>query len=194
MASRIRWSFVAGLIYVGVACAGAAAQPAGKKLPVRTGVMTTEPMVVVFVESAARLDDLERQVQAAMMKLLQDAAQAGLTVIPQAIVRMDMPQGMEGATIVAWEAQIPVANEGPKEGPRDFGQFKLKTVEPMRVAYTFHQGNLEGVEFTIQMLVGWMMQNGQAPGNKLTFVLRSDPTKAGTAEMVLEVRIDTKAG
>jgi effector-binding domain-containing protein len=156
-------------------------------------VKTTEPMVVAYVQSTAMLDELETQAMEALRKLAQDVAQAGFTLIPQFVLRMDMPQTMEGNTQVAWEAQIPVANECPKEGARDYGSFKMKPVPARRVAYTFHQGNPQGLEYTIQMLGGWMMQQGLAPGNKLTFVSRSDPTNTPETSMIMEVRIDTNA-
>lgn len=194
MRSRIMGSVLAGSLSLTVMATVVRAEGAAPTPPpVRSGVKTTEPIVVAYVESTAMLDELEGRAIDALRKLAQDAGQAGLTVIPQFLLRIDLPQTMEGNAQVAWEAQIPVANECPKEGGRDFGSFKLKTVDPLRVAYTFHQGNPQGIEYTIQMLLGWMMQKGLAPGGKVTFVSRSDPTNTPESEMIIEVRIDTNA-
>jgi effector-binding domain-containing protein len=158
----------------------------------RSGVKMTETQVVAYSEGTARLDDLQRVAEAAFMKLVQDARAAGLTPLPQYSLQIDLPQTMDGSTMVTWEAGVPVVNEVPQGGGA--GGVKVKAVEPAKVAYTFHQGGLEGVELTLQLLIGYMMQNGQLPGQKITFVAQTDPQTTKVEDIILELRVAVQTG
>jgi len=183
---------IAGVVLVSTTFGLAVAQPAAKKAAVRSGIKMTEAQVIAFSEGAARLDDLQRIAQEAITKLAQDARAAGLTPLPQYGLEIDLPQTMDGSTMVAWEARVPVVNEVPQGG--NAGGVKVKALEPIKVAYTFHQGGFEGAELTLQLLIGYIMQNGQLPGQKIAFVAQTDPQTTKVEDLILELRVAVQAG
>lgn len=164
-----------------------------KKPSVRSDVKTTEPQVVAFTQGNDDLAEFDTIAKQAMEKLLGDVGKSGLTPVARYSMAIDFASVMAGGQMAAWEARVALVNAPPEGGEAEYEGFKVKALEPTEVAYTFHTGPFNAIEFTIQGLVGWMMQKGHTPGQNLTVVACGDPDQAGGDGPVIEIQIDVKA-
>jgi len=166
----------------------AGAQPMGGK-QLRKARKTTEPRVVASLELRSRLRDIPEEAGINMEQLISRAVNAGLTLIPQGMVQVNFPDDLNDETVVDWEIQIPVADPAPENGEREMDGFKLKSIAPHPVVYTFHQGGFNSIDATIQQLMMWAAVEGHTLGHTLSVITRSDPEHTPENALILEVQI-----
>lgn len=96
------------------------------------------------------------------------------------------------STKLEWAIMLPVLKPltgFPKETE---GKVSVKALEPIQVAYTYHQGPYREVGNTYQKLFAWIFQNGYQIAGPVREIYWSDPKHTPEDKLIAEVQIPVK--
>ncbi len=84
-----------------------------------------------------------------------------------------------------WEVQWPIV---PKEGKEGKGEVKVKTTEPMEVAFTLHRGPYDQVGITYDRLEKWIEENDYQIGGPARSIYFNDPNSVPPESLKTEIQ------
>jgi len=84
-----------------------------------------------------------------------------------------------------WEVQWPIV---PKEAKEGKDEVKVKTTEPMEVAFTIHRGPYEQVGPTFNRLIKWIEENGYQIGGPAREIWLNDPNFVPPESLKTEIQ------
>ncbi len=84
-----------------------------------------------------------------------------------------------------WEVQWPIV---PKEGKEGKGEVKVKTTEPMEVAFTIHRGAYDQVGQAYTRLEKWIEENDYGIGGPARSIYLNDPNSVPPESLKTEIQ------
>lgn len=84
-----------------------------------------------------------------------------------------------------WEVQWPIV---PKEGKEGKGEVKVKTTEPMEVAFTLHRGPYDQVGITYDRLEKWIEENDYLISGPARSIYLNDPNSIPPESLKTEIQ------
>ena len=155
------------------------------------GVKTSDSGFATVLEIEVPIDDDEAGEKAlleAFDLLLEATKEAGFTPVGTGRITMRISFEVRPEGRVPFLLQVPIA-EQPTEADREADEsFDIVSIEPEKVAYTYHKGPYDEMEITLMRLVQWTIANEHDLNGHPTVIVYSTTPATEVAEVQIPVK------
>ena len=148
-------------------------------------VKTTAPWHVAYQKSVGPYSGIPK----AISEVDAWATEQGLVVLgPVLSEYYNTPMEVD-STKLEWAIMLSVLEPAGGFPEETKGTASVKSLDPMLVAYTYHQGPYDEVGAVYQRLFGWVFQNGYQPAGPIREIYWSNPEITPEDKVISELQI-----